>query len=137
MIIVTGESGAGTTTLVKKLEKFLSKAEPQNKLKTLETDFSEGLKSVLETKTAGNVTSLFRKSSEGSHQEKRILIDFDGPPEDLPKHLYKIAEFNPIKTAAKPTKECNAATNCGISVICTRRAKIVPITEPTISAGKR
>ena len=95
VIIVTGESGSGTTTLVKKLEKFLSKAEPRNKLKTLETDFSEGLKSVLETKTAGNVTSLFRKSSEGSHQEKKILIEFDGRPEDLPKHLYKIAEFNP------------------------------------------
>ena len=31
----------------------------------------------------------------------------------------KISEFRPIKTAANPTNECNAATSWGISVIST------------------
>ena len=95
VILVTGEVGAGTTTLVKKLEKFLSNVEPKNKLKTVATNFSEGVEPVLETKTAGNVTSLFRKSSDNSLDEKKLLIEFDGRPEELVKHLYKIAEFNP------------------------------------------
>ena len=53
------------------------------------------LQSILKSKTASNVTSLFRKSSEGSPEERKLLIEFDGPPQDLPKHLYKIAEANP------------------------------------------
>ena len=95
IIIVIGEAGAGVTILAKKLEKFLSKVEPKNKLKVLESNFSEGVQSVLKSKTGGNVTSLFRKSSEGSSEETKLLIEFDGPPEDLPKHLYKMAEINP------------------------------------------
>ena len=95
IIIVIGEAGAGVTIHEKKLEKFLSKVEPKNKLKVLESNFSEGVQSVLKSKTGGNVTSLFRKSSEGSSEETKLLIEFDGPPEDLPKHLYKMAEINP------------------------------------------
>ena len=95
IVIVVGEVGAGVTTLTKKLEKFLSKIEPSNKLKVLESNFSEGVQSILKSKTSGNVTSLFRKSSEGSSEETKLLIEFDGRPEDLPKHLYKIAEVNP------------------------------------------
>ena len=95
IVIVVGEVGAGVTTLTKKLEKFLSKIEPSNKLKVLESNFSEGVQSILKSKTSGNVTSLFRKSSEGSSEETKLLIEFDGQPEDLPKHLYKIAEVNP------------------------------------------
>ena len=95
IIIVMGETGAGTTTLVKKLEKFLPNAESNNKFRVLETNFSEGVQSVLKTKTNSNVTSLFRKSSESSSEEPKLLIEFDGRPEDLTKHLYKIAEFNP------------------------------------------
>ncbi len=30
-----------------------------------------------------------------------------------------ISAFSPMNTAARPTKECNAATSCGISVIWT------------------
>jgi len=30
-----------------------------------------------------------------------------------------MSAFNPMNTAANPTKECSAATSCGISVICT------------------
>ena len=82
MIIVVGEAGAGVTTLVKKLEKFLPKSEPKNRLKVLQSDFSEGAQAILKSKTATNVTSLFRKSSDNSS-------------EDLPKHLYKIAEVDP------------------------------------------
>lgn len=33
-----------------------------------------------------------------------------------------ISALMPMKTAARPTKECSAATNFGISVICTRLA---------------
>ena len=95
IVIVVGEAGAGVATLTKKLEKFLSKVEPSNKLKVLESNFSEGVQSILKSKTGGNVTSLFRKSSEGSSEETKLLIEFDGLPEDLPKHLYKIAEINP------------------------------------------
>ena len=51
--------------------------------------------SVLKSKTSSNVTSLFRKSSEGTAEERKLLIEFDGQPEDLPKHLYKIAEVDP------------------------------------------
>ena len=94
IVIVVGEVGAGVTTLTKKLEKFLSKIEPSNKLKVLESNFSEGVQSILKSKTSGNVTSLFRKSSERSSEETKLLIEFDGRPEDLPKHLYKIAEVN-------------------------------------------
>ena len=94
IVIIVGEVGAGVTTLTKKLEKFLSKIEPSNKLKVLESNFSEGVQSILKSKTSGNVTSLFRKSSEGSSEETKLLIEFDGRPEDLPKHLYKIAEVN-------------------------------------------
>ena len=41
-----------------------------------------------------------------------------------------------MNTAARPTNECNAATSCGISVICTRMATIQPATAPiaTITA---
>ncbi len=95
IIIVVGEAGAGVTTLVKKLEKFLSKIEPKNNLKVLESDFSAGVQSVLKSKSGSNVTSLFRKSSEASSEETKLLIEFDGQPEDLPKNLYKIAEVNP------------------------------------------
>ena len=95
IVIVVGAAGAGVTTLVKKLEKFLPKAELKTKLKVLESNFSEGIQSILKSKTAGNVTSLFRKSSEGSSEETKLLIEFDGQPEDLPKHLYKMAEVNP------------------------------------------
>jgi energy-coupling factor transporter ATP-binding protein EcfA2 len=95
MIIVVGEAGAGVTTLVKKLEKFLPKAEPKNKLKVLQSDFSEGAQTILKSKTATNVTSLFRKSSDNSSENTKLLVEFDGQPEDLPKHLYKIAEVDP------------------------------------------
>ena len=95
IIIVVGEAGAGVTTLVKKLEKFLSKIEPKNNLRVLESDFSAGVQSVLKSKSGSNVTSLFRKSSEASSEETKLLIEFDGQPEDLPKNLYKIAEANP------------------------------------------
>ena len=95
MIIVVGEAGAGVTTLVKKLEKFLPKAEPKNRLKVLQSDFSEGAQTILKSKSATNVTSLFRKSSDNSSEDTKLLIEFDGPPEDLPKHLYKIAEVDP------------------------------------------
>jgi energy-coupling factor transporter ATP-binding protein EcfA2 len=95
MIIVVGEAGAGVTTLVKKLEKFLPKAEPKNKLKVLQSDFSEGAQTILKSKTATNVTSLFRKSSDNSSEDMKLLVEFDGQPEDLPKHLYKIAEVDP------------------------------------------
>ena len=95
MIIVVGEPGAGVTTLVKKLEKFLPKAEPKNRLKVLQSDFSEGAQTILKSKSATNVTSLFRKSSDNSTEDTKLLIEFDGPPEDLPKHLYKIAEVDP------------------------------------------
>ena len=95
IIIVAGEAGAGVTTFVKKLEKFLEKSDPKNKFKALESDFSEGVPSVLKSKTSSNVTSLFRKSSEGTAEERKLLIEFDGQPEDLPKHLYKIAEVDP------------------------------------------
>jgi energy-coupling factor transporter ATP-binding protein EcfA2 len=95
MIIVVGEAGAGVTTLVKKLEKFLPKAEPKNKLKVLQSDFSEGAQTILKSKTATNVTSLFRKSSDNSSEATKLLVEFDGQPEDLPKHLYKIAEVDP------------------------------------------
>ncbi|MDT2085037.1 MAG: hypothetical protein RMX62_09155 [Planktomarina sp.] len=95
MIIVVGEAGAGVTTLVKKLEKFLPKAEPKNRLKVLQSDFSEGAQTILKSKSATNVTSLFRKSSDNSTEDTKLLIEFDGPPEDLPKHLYKIAEVDP------------------------------------------
>ena len=95
MIIVVGEAGAGVTTLVKKLEKFLPKAEPKNKLKVLQSDFSEGAQTILKSKTATNVTSLFRKSSDNSSEDTKLLVEFDGQPEDLPKHLYKIAEVDP------------------------------------------
>lgn len=94
IIIVVGEVGAGITTFVKKLEKFLEKSDPKNKFKTLESDFSEGIPAVLKSKTSSNVTSLFRKSSDGTSEERKLLIEFDGKPEDLPKHLYKIAEVN-------------------------------------------
>jgi len=67
----------------------------KNKFKALESDFSEGVPSVLKSKTSSNVTSLFRKSSEGTAEERKLLIEFDGQPEDLPKHLYKIAEVDP------------------------------------------
>ena len=95
MIIVVGEAGAGVTTLVKKLEKFLPKAEPKNKLKVLQSDFSEGAQAILKSKTATNVTSLFRKSSDNSSENVKLLVEFDGQPEALPKHLYKIAEVDP------------------------------------------
>ena len=95
MIIVVGEAGAGVTTLVKKLEKFLPKSEPKNRLKVLQSDFSEGAQTILKSKTATNVTSLFRKSSDNSSEDTKLLVEFDGPPEDLPKHLYKIAEVDP------------------------------------------
>ena len=95
IVIVVGAAGAGVTTLVKKLEKFLPKAELKTKLKVLESNFSEGIQSILKSKTAGNVTSLFRKSSEGPSEETKLLIEFDGQPEDLPKHLYKMAEVDP------------------------------------------
>ena len=95
MIIVVGEAGAGVTTLVKKLEKFLPKAEPKNRLKVLQSDFSEGAQTILKSKTATNVTSLFRKSSDNSSEDTKLLVEFEGPPEDLPKHLYKIAEVDP------------------------------------------
>ena len=95
MIIVVGESGAGVTTLVKKLEKFLPKSEPKNRLKVLQSDFSEGAQAILKSKSATNVTSLFRKSSDNSSEDTKLLVEFDGPPEDLPKHLYKIAELDP------------------------------------------
>ncbi len=36
-----------------------------------------------------------------------------------------------MKTAARPTSECIAATSSGICVICTRRATIAPMTPPT------
>ena len=48
-----------------------------------------------------------------------------------------ISEFIPIKTAAKPTNECKAATNSGISVIWTLWAKKAPIIDPIIKAGNR
>jgi energy-coupling factor transporter ATP-binding protein EcfA2 len=95
MIIVVGEAGAGVTTLVKKLEKFLPKAEPKNKLKVLQSDFSEGAQTILKSKTATNVTSLFRKSSDNSSEDMKLLVEFDGQPEALAKHLYKIAEVDP------------------------------------------
>ncbi len=95
MIIVVGEAGAGVTTLVKKLEKFLPKAEPKNKLKVLQSDFSEGAQAILKSKTATNVTSLFRKSSDNSSEDIKLLVEFDGQPEALTKHLYKIAEVDP------------------------------------------
>ena len=95
MIIVVGEAGAGVTTFVKKLEKFLPKAEPKNRLKVLQSDFSEGAQSILKSKTTSNVTSLFRKSSDNSSEDMKLLVEFDGLPEDLPKHLYKIAEVDP------------------------------------------
>ena len=83
------------TTLVKKLEKFLPKSEPKNRLKVLQSDFSEGAQTILKSKTATNVTSLFRKSSDNSSEDTKLLVEFEGPPEDLPKHLYKIAEVDP------------------------------------------
>jgi hypothetical protein len=95
MIIVVGEAGAGVTTLVQKLEKFLPKAEPKNGLKVVQSDFSEGVQTILKSKMATNVTSLFRKSSDNSSEDTKLLVEFDGPPEDLPKHLYKIAEVDP------------------------------------------
>ncbi len=95
IVIIAGEKGAGVTTLAKKLEKFLLKVEPKNVFKVLKSDFSEGVQHILKSKTASNVTSLFRKSSEGSPEERKLLIEFDGPPQDLPKHLYQIAEVNP------------------------------------------
>ena len=52
MIIVVGEPGAGVTTLVKKLEKFLPKSEPKNRLKVLQSDFSEGAQTILKSKSA-------------------------------------------------------------------------------------
>ena len=95
IVIVVGEATAGVTTLAKKLERFLPKGELKTKLRFLESNFSNGVQSVLKTKTANNVTSLFRKSSDGSSEEAKLLIEFDGLPEDLPKHLYKIAEVSP------------------------------------------
>jgi hypothetical protein len=95
MIIVVGEAGAGVTTLVQKLEKFLPKAEPKNGLKVLQSDFSEGVQTILKSKMATNVTSLFRKSSDNPSEDTKLLLEFDGQPEDLPKHLYKIAEADP------------------------------------------
>jgi hypothetical protein len=95
MIIVVGEAGAGVTTLVQKLEKFLPKAEPKNGLKVLQSDFSEGVQTILKSKMATNVTSLFRKSSDTPSEDTKLLLEFDGQPEDLPKHLYKIAEADP------------------------------------------
>jgi translation initiation factor RLI1 len=95
MIIVVGEAGAGVTTLVQKLEKFLPKAEPKNGLKVLQSDFSEGVQTILKSKMATNVTSLFRKSSDNPSEDTKLLLEFEGQPEDLPKHLYKIAEADP------------------------------------------
>jgi hypothetical protein len=95
MIIVVGEAGAGVTTLVQKLEKFLPKAEPKNGLKVLQSDFSEGVQTILKSKMSTNVTSLFRKSSDTPSEDTKLLLEFDGQPEDLPKHLYKIAEADP------------------------------------------
>jgi hypothetical protein len=95
MIIVVGEAGAGVTTLVQKLEKFLPKAEPKNGLKVVQSDFSEGVQTILKSKMATNVTSLFRKSSDNPSEDTKLLLEFDGQPEDLPKHLYKIAEADP------------------------------------------
>jgi hypothetical protein len=42
-----------------------------------------------------------------------------------------ISALIPTNTAARPTKECSAATSCGICVISTRRATTVPIAAPT------
>jgi hypothetical protein len=95
MIIVVGEAGAGVTTLVQKLEKFLPKAEPKNGLKVVQSDFSEGVQTILKSKMATNVTSLFRKSSDNPSEDTKLLLEFEGQPEDLPKHLYKIAEADP------------------------------------------
>src|SRR3954471_11809868 len=41
--------------------------------------------------------------------------------------------LKPMKTAARPTKECRAATSCGIWVISTLFATDQPIPEPTTS----
>ncbi len=42
--------------------------------------------------------------------------------------------MNPTSTAARPTKLCRIAIICGIWVISTRRAEIVPMTAPISSA---
>lgn len=42
---------------------------------------------------------------------------------------------NPTSTAARPTKLCKIATSSGIEVICTRLAKIAPITSPGTNAA--
>ena len=41
--------------------------------------------------------------------------------------------LKPMNTAARPTKECSAATSCGISVIATFLATYQPMAEPITS----
>ena len=41
-----------------------------------------------------------------------------------------MSALKPMKTAARPTSECMAATSCGISVIWTRLAATAPSTPP-------
>ena len=48
-----------------------------------------------------------------------------------------MSEFKPMKTAASPTNECNAATSWGISVISTLWATTMPIKAPTPNKGIR
>jgi hypothetical protein len=47
--------------------------------------------------------------------------------------VISISALNPMKTAARPTSECIAATSCGISVICTRCATFQPAAPPSPS----